>query len=267
MFAEKLLHGKAGIITGGSSGIGLEAARYLLGLGACVTITGRNQDKLAAAKHELGENVEIAAGDVRNADEVQKNLQTHLARFGKVDFLINNAAGNFLCPLEKMSENAFRAVNDIVCIGTFLWSKAVLEPLKEQDGGCILNIGTNYAFGQSALVAHSGAAKAAVLNLTRSMAVEWAAYGIRVNMICPGPIEGTEGVRRLMGHLQDQFMTYMPIKRMGKGKEIGQMAAYLLSPMGDYITGAVIPVDGGQHLLNTGLIPPPLFSLVTQMTS
>jgi peroxisomal 2,4-dienoyl-CoA reductase len=266
MFEPNLLTGKAGIITGGSSGIGFEVARYLLSLGAKMTITGRHREKLEQAQQKLGKECAIAVGDVRKQEDVLKNFEAHMKRFDRVDFLINNAAGNFLCPLETMSENAFRAVNEIVCLGTFLWSKAVLKQMREQNGGRILNIGTNYAFGQGAFVAHSGAAKAAVLNLTKSMAIEWADYGIRVNMICPGPIEGTEGVSRLMGPFKDEYLQLLPVKRLGKGEEIGAAAAFLLSGVGDYITGTVIPIDGGMHLLHPGLIPPQFFDRVKSAT-
>lgn len=264
MFSKELLKNQAGIITGGSSGIGLEMARFLVDHGARVTITGRNLEKLERAKEALSGRVEIQAGDVRKSEEIAINLEHHLKKFGKVDFLINNAAGNFICPIAKMSENAFRAVNNIVLLGSFLWSKAVFEPMKKKKFGAIINIGTNYAFGQGAYIAHSGAAKAGLLNLTKSIAVEWAEAGIRSNMICPGPIIGTEGVARLVGPFEQEVLSFIPLKRMGEGWEIGAMAAFLLSPLGRYITGAILPVDGGMSLLNPGLIPPPLFSKIPQ---
>lgn len=257
MFDSHHLKGSYGIITGGSSGIGLAIARYLTEHGAKITITGRDEDKLKEAAAGLGENAIYAVGDVRKKEQVIENFKTHLNTYGEVNFLINNAAGNFICPLEKMSENAFRAVNDIVCLGTFLWSQTVFPAMRAQGAGQIINIGTNYAFGQSALVGHSGAAKAAVLNLTKTMAVEWGPYGIRSNMIAPGPVEGTEGVRRLLGSPESQqtMKAFLPLKRMAQGWEIGALAAFLISPLASYITGAVIPVDGGMHLTIPGLFP------------
>jgi NAD(P)-dependent dehydrogenase (short-subunit alcohol dehydrogenase family) len=257
MFNKEILKGQCGIITGGTSGIGLEIARFLIEHGAKVTITGRNKEKLNLAVKELGEHAFGTVGDVRKAEAVQSDLEKHMDHFGRLDFLINNAAGNFLCPLEHMSENAFRSVNDIVTLGTFLWSKAVYPIMKKQKYGRIINTGTTYAFGPGTLVAHSGAAKAAVLNLTKSMAVEWGPQGILCNMIAPGPVENTEGVKRLMGHpdLEKIMLRLLPVPRMAKGWEIGALATFLLSPLAAYINGTVIPIDGGLHLTTPSLLP------------
>lgn len=258
MFAADMLKGQAGIVTGGTSGIGLEIAKVLKSLGADLTITGRDTAKFEPAKEILGKDVIATAGDVREEKDIENQLKEHLDAFGKVDFLINNAAGNFICPAEAMSKNAFSAVLTIVTLGTFLWSKAVFPHMKEKGYGRIVNTGTTYAYGHGAYVSHSGAAKAGVMNLTKSFAVEWGPYGITSNMIAPGPVEGTEGVKRLMGdeQMQKSMMGMLPISRMAKGEEIGNAAAFLLSEMAGYITGVVLPVDGGMSLSYPGLIPP-----------
>lgn len=258
MFDKNILKEKSGIITGGTSGIGLEIAKYLVAHGAQVTVTGRNEEKLKVAVEEIGGEAFGVVGDVRKKEKIEENLQAHIEKFGKVDFLINNAAGNFLCPLEMMTENAFRSVNEIITMGTFLWSQAVFPFMRKAESGRIINTGTHYAFGQGSLVAHSGAAKAAILNLTKSMAVEWGPYGILTNMIAPGPVEGTEGVKRLMGNpeMEKAMGRFMPVQRMAKGWEVGALATFLLSPLAAYINGTVIPIDGGMNLTNPGLLPP-----------
>ncbi|MCB1052679.1 MAG: SDR family oxidoreductase [Acidobacteria bacterium] len=245
------------MVTGGSSGIGYGIVQSLAGLGAEITITGRNLEKLQAAAESLGPNVRYAQGDVRQAEDVNRTVQDHLSAHGRIDFLINNAAGNFLCPVEKMSENAFASVMGIVAHGTFLYCKAVLEPMRSQGGGKIINIGATYAWNHAAMVAHSGAAKAAVLSLTRSLAVEWGPYNIQTNMIAPGPVEGTEGVKRLLSHpeLAKKMLRMLPTQRMAKPEEIGSAACFLLHPMTRYINGIALPVDGGSHLVVPGLLP------------
>ena len=254
MFADNLLAGTAGIVTGGGSGIGHAIVARLVDLGAAVTVTGRNEEKLAAVASTLG--VTTTRGDVRDPDQVQAGIETHLAAHGRVDFLINNAAGNFLCPLDRMSPNAFSAVLDIVAKGTFLWSQAVYPHMKAAGTGAIVNIGTTYSWSHAAWVAHSGAAKAAVLNLTRTMAVEWGPVGIRTNVIAPGPIRDTEGFKRLSISDSDKASRgLIPLGRAGDPSEIAHLAAFLLSPMGAYINGAAIPVDGGAHLAVPGLLP------------
>ena len=257
-FSPDLLKGQAGIITGGSSGIGLGIARYLLQHGAKLTITGRDPEKLARAAEELGDGVITSTGDVRKTEDVARNLGDHLEHNGKIDFLVNNAAGNFLCRIEDMSENAFRAVMDIVVHGTFKWCKAVHGPMKDAGYGRIVNIGTTYSWAHGEWVAHSGAAKAAVLNFTRSMALEWGPQGILANVVAPGPVEGTGGMDRLHpGEKQrEEFVRRtMPVPRMAHIWEIAAMVTFLISPMAAYINGAAIPVDGGACLANPGLLP------------
>lgn len=257
VFQKDILQGQAGIITGGSSGIGLAMAKYLVAHGARLTIIGRNEEKLEKALADVGGAAIGAAGDVREAEDVASNFKTHMDQYGKVDFLINNAAGNFICPLENMSENAFMSVLNIVTKGSFLWSKAVQSKMKEAGYGRIVNIGTTYSWGPSALVGHSGAAKAAVLNLTKTMAVEWGPMGININVIAPGPVKDTEGIRRLMGdpNAGKLIKRLIPSGRLAEGWEIAAMATYLLSPLGAYVNGAAIPVDGGYHLNVPGLYP------------
>lgn len=269
MFEKTLLKGKAGIITGSSSGIGLFIAQYLSEHGADVTLCGRSEEKLEAAAKTFDREVLTSSGDVRQEKDVQNTVQAHMERFDRLDFLINNAAGNFLCPLEQLSENGFRSVVDIILTGTFHFSQAALPHMKSLGGACILNTGTTYAFSHGTLVGHSGAAKAAVLNLTKTMAVEWAHYGIRCNMITPGPVKDTEGVKRLIAHesMKKHMHDIMPIPRMAEGWEVGALAAFLLSPLASYINGAVIPIDGGLHLVNPGLLPPLALKFMTQATA
>lgn len=256
-FRSDLLKGKKAIVTGGSSGIGFGIAKALLSHSAEVTITGRNPEKLEKAVSALPGKVHGVVGDVRDQKQVKEGVESHLKKFGGLDLLINNAAGNFLCPLEAMSENAFCSVTEIVLQGTFHCCQAALKPMQNSCGGRIINIGTTYSESHGAYVAHSGAAKAAVLNLTRSIALEWAQYGIRCNVVAPGPVEGTEGVKRLMGaeEIPEQFKHMMPIPRFVQPEEVGFLVVYLCSDAADAINGAMVPIDGGLRYSIPGLLP------------
>jgi NAD(P)-dependent dehydrogenase (short-subunit alcohol dehydrogenase family) len=250
IFREDLLKGRVAIVTGGGTGIGAVISRELAKHGADVVITSRNPEHHAQMVQEieaLGRRALAIPADVRDPEATQAVAERTLKEFGRIDISINNAAGNFLCAAEQLSPNGWRAVIDIVLGGTFLMSKAVLPAMKEQGGGNIVNIGANYAWLAAPYVAHSGAAKAGVLNLTRTLAVEWAPYGIRVNAVTPGPIEGTEGVARLMGDPQvhKAVIGSIPLRRLGKREEIAWAILYLISPAAEYITGHNLVVDGG----------------------
>lgn len=261
MLKDDALKGKTIIVTGGGSGLGKSMSVYFLELGASVIITSRNMDKLLAAKDELenktGGKVEVVVCDVRNYEEVEKMVAQSIKLFGKVDILVNNAAGNFISPTERLSANAFDTIIDIVLKGTKNCTLALGKHWidnKETDK-TILNIVTTYAFTGSAYVVPSAAAKAGVLAMTRSLAVEWAKYGIRSNAIAPGPFP-TEGAwnRLLPGDLKDKFdlSRKIPLKRYGDHQELANLAAYLISDYAAYINGEVIVIDGGEWLQGAG---------------
>ncbi len=249
IFRDDLLKGRVAVVTGGGTGIGAVISKELARHGADVVITSRNPEHHTQIVEEiqaLGRRALAIPADVRDPEQTQTAAERTLEAFGRIDILVNNAAGNFLCAAEQLSPNGWRAVVDIVLNGTFLMSRAVLPAMKAQGGG-IVNIGANYAWLAAPYVAHSGAAKAGVLNLTRTLAVEWAPYGIRVNAVTPGPIEETEGVARLMGDPQAHkaVIDSIPLRRLGKREEIAWAILFLLSPAAEYITGHNLVVDGG----------------------
>jgi 2,4-dienoyl-CoA reductase [(3E)-enoyl-CoA-producing], peroxisomal len=256
IFRDDLLEGRIALITGGSSGIGLGIARVYAELGATVVIVGRREEKLAAAIDQLTREVSGAelvsiAVDVRNHPAIRNSVNGIVERFGRLDILINNAAGNFHCPTEEMSENAWRTVIDIDLHGTFNCCHAALAGLKASPhGGRIMNITVPQALSGWPGSAHAASAKAGVLSLTRSLAVEWGDYGIRVNNVLPGPIAGTEGLKRLY---EDRGTADHEIKRMALGSfglvdDIANACTFLASPGGDYVTGCDFMVDGGRWL-------------------
>jgi NAD(P)-dependent dehydrogenase (short-subunit alcohol dehydrogenase family) len=261
MLKEGSLKDQVIVVTGGGSGLGKSMTTYFLELGAHVVITSRNIEKLNNAKIELeektGGKVLAVQCDVRNYNEVEAVLAETLKEFGKVDGLLNNAAGNFISPTERLSANAFDTVIDIVLKGskncTLAFGKHWIDI--KQKKATILNIVTTYAWTGSAYVVPSSTAKAGVLAMTRSLAVEWAKYGIRSNAIAPGPFP-TEGAwdRLLPGDLKDKFdmKKKVPIGRVGEHQELANLAAYLMSDFSAYINGEVITIDGGEWLKGAG---------------
>ena len=261
MLRDDALKGKVIVVTGGGSGLGKAMTKYFLELGALVAITSRDLEKLKTTATELetetgGKCLPVQC-DVRHYEEVENMLQEVLKAFGKVDVLLNNAAGNFISPTERLSANAFDTVIDIVLKGskncTLAFGKHWIDT--KQKSSTILNIVTTYAWTGSAYVVPSATAKAGVLAMTRSLAVEWAKYGIRSNAIAPGPFP-TKGAwdRLLPGDLAEKFdmAKKVPLKRVGDHQELANLAAYLVSDFSAYVNGDVITIDGGEWLKGAG---------------
>lgn len=243
------------IVTGGSSGMGLAMAKKFVKEGANVVITGRNAERLENAKNKIlsyGNTVETFQMDVRNIDQVKEMVEFTIDRFRKIDTLVNNAAGNFIVPAEELSPNGWKAVIDIVLNGTFYCSQEVGKYwIREGIQGKILNMVATYSWGAGVGVVHSAAAKAGVLSLTRSLAVEWGSkYGIRVNAIAPGPIERTGGADKLWESEEDiqRTLESVPIKRFGMPEEIAELATFILSDKCLFMNGECVTLDGGQWL-------------------
>ncbi|MEN8125464.1 MAG: SDR family oxidoreductase [Bacteroidota bacterium] len=261
MLKEGSLKDKVYVVTGGGSGLGKAMTTYFLELGAKVIITSRNIEKLQNTAKELeektGGQVLPLQCDVRHYDQVEEMLKASIDKFGKVDGLLNNAAGNFISPTERLSANAFDTIIDIVLKGTknctLAFGKHWINI--KQEKATVLNIVTTYAWTGSAYVVPSATAKAGVLALTRSLAVEWAKYGMRFNAIAPGPFP-TKGAwdRLLPGDLKDEFdMTKkVPLRRVGEHQELANLAAYLMSDFSSYINGEVVTIDGGEWLQGAG---------------
>ena len=261
MLRDHAFDGKTIVVTGGGSGLGKAMTKYFLELGANVVITSRDLEKLKATAAELeaatsGKCLPLQC-DVRHYDQVEAMLAAAVTAFGKVDVLLNNAAGNFIAPTERLSANAFDTVIDIVLKGTknctLAFGKHWIDT--KQASATVLNIVTTYAFTGSAYVVPSAAAKAGVLAMTRSLAVEWAKYGIRTNAIAPGPFP-TKGAwdRLLPGDLASKFdmAKKVPLGRVGDHQELANLAAYLVSDFSGYINGEVVVIDGGEWLKGAG---------------
>lgn len=261
MLRDNALNGKTIVVTGGGSGLGKAMTKYFLELGANVVITSRNLEKLEATASQLeaetgGTCIPIQC-DVRHYDQVIEMHKKVIAHFGKVDTLLNNAAGNFISPTERLSANAFDTIIDIVLKGTknctLAFGKHWINT--KQTNTIVLNIVTTYAWTGSGYVVPSATAKAGVLALTRSLAVEWAKYGMRFNAIAPGPFPTKGAWDRLMpGNLKDKFdmSKKVPLKRVGEHQELANLAAYLVSDFSSYINGEVITIDGGEWLKGAG---------------
>jgi len=255
-FAENILQGKVAFVTGGGTGITGGIARALAESGAKVAITSRKIENLEAMKDliekEGGECFTVVA-DVRDYQAVENAINKTVEKFGKIDIVINGAAGNFLCQAEELSANGFGTVLDIDTKGTFNVCRAAFEELKKSQGQ-ILNISATLHLSATPMQIHVSAAKAGVDAITRNLAVEWGRYGIRVNGIAPGPIEDTEGMKRLLPEpLKEKLAKKIPLQRFGRIKDIENAAVFLCSDAAGYISGVTLVVDGGHWLLGTSL--------------
>ena len=260
MLRDDALKDKIIIVTGGGSGLGKAMTRYFLQLGAKVAITSRNLDKLKQTATELeqetGGTVLPVACDVRNWEEVEAMKNTVVQNFGFIDILVNNAAGNFISPTERLTHSAFDSILDIVLKGTKNCTLSIGKYWIDQKyPGTVLNIVTTYSWTGSAYVVPSACAKAGVLAMTRSLAVEWAKYNIRFNAIAPGPFP-TQGAweRLLPGDLAEIFdmRKKVPLRRVGEHQELANLAAYLVSDYSAYMNGEVVTLDGGEWLQGAG---------------
>jgi hypothetical protein len=245
--------GQVAVVTGGGTGLGLELSRGLAARGATVVVLSRNALNHRALLDEgerRGWQVEARALDVREAPAVQRVAAEVLARHGHVDVLVNNAAGNFVCPSERLSANAWRAVLGIVLDGTFYCSRDFGRAMIAQKRGQILNVVATYATTGMPGVAHSASAKAGVLALTKTLAAEWAAHGIRVNAIAPGPFESEGSAANLWPSAEARaaMQATIPLGRFATAQEVARHSLYLVSSLSGWVTGACLTVDGGASL-------------------
>jgi peroxisomal 2,4-dienoyl-CoA reductase len=253
IFADKILDGRVAFVTGGGTGITGGVARALAEAGARVALVSRRMEHLepAAAKIQSagGEALAVAA-DVRDYASVESAVAATVERFGRLDIVVNGAAGNFLSPAAELSPNGFGTVVDIDLKGTFNVCRAAFAELKK-NGGLILNISATLHYLGTPMQLHVSAAKAGVDALTRNLAVEWGAHGIRVNAVAPGPIEDTEGMSRLVpAEVKERLRRKIPLGRFGRIRDIEQCAVFLCSDAASFVNGAVLVVDGGHWLSN-----------------
>lgn len=260
MLSPDSLKGKTIIVTGGGTGLGKSMGSYFSQLGANLIITSRKIEVLEKTAEEIkaksGNEVLCLTCDVREYDQVENVIRKGKEKFGKIDVLLNNAAGNFISPTERLSNRAFDTVVDIVLKGSYNFTLAIGKDwIEEKQPGTVLNIVTTYAWTGSGYVVPSACAKSGVLAMTRSLAVEWAKYGIRSNAIAPGPFP-TEGAwdRLLPGDLKKKYdpAKKVPLGRVGDHQELANLAAYLVSDYSSYVNGEVITIDGGEWLKGAG---------------
>lgn len=257
VFRDDVLAGKVAFVTGGGSGICKGIARAYMAHGASVAIVGRKADRLEAAARELSEETGRAClatpADVRDPKRVEEALDATLERFGRIDIVVNGAAGNFLCPASQLSYNAMRTVVEIDALGTWHVCRAAFERGLRDHGGSIINISATLHYAATPLQAHASAAKAAVDSMTKSLALEWGPMGIRVNAIAPGPIDDTEGMARLAPpDMKQKLADAVPLKRFGTIEDVANVAVFLATDAASFVHGAIIVVDGGAWLPGMG---------------
>jgi NAD(P)-dependent dehydrogenase (short-subunit alcohol dehydrogenase family) len=254
MFAPELLKDQVAVITGGGTGIGLAIARRLGMLGAQIVIASRQSENLEQGWHSLRESGIDALAvqlDVRQPEQVDEMVVRTVKHFGSLDILVNNAAGNFVCRAEELSPNGWSSVIGIVLNGSFYCSRAVGQyMIARKRGGSIVSILANYVWTGSAGTVHSAAAKAGVMSMTQTLAVEWASHGIRVNAIAPGPIESPGAAKQLWDSPQavERITNLVPLRRWGKPEEVADTLAFLVSSHAAFITGEILTIDGGAWL-------------------
>jgi peroxisomal 2,4-dienoyl-CoA reductase len=266
VFRDDLFYGQVALVTGGGSGIGRGIADTLASLGAHVVLASRKLERVETAAAEIrsaGGRASAVAVDVREPDRVKEMVAAVQGAHGRIDLLVNNAAGNFYAPSESLSPNAWKSVVEIDLNGTFFCSQAVYPVMREQGGGSIINISMTLHYRGWPLMAHATAAKAGIDALTKTLALEWAKDRVRVNAVAPGPIP-TEGVRKAFtpppsaDGVPDVFAVEkamegyarkaIPLQRWGAPADIANMVAFLASPAGSWITGSIMVVDGGEWL-------------------
>lgn len=256
VFADSILQGKVAFVTGGATGITGGIARAFFEHGAKLAITSRKEENLVTKKQYIEENggeCFTVVSDVRDYSAVESAVNAAREHYGKIDIVVNGAAGNFLSPASELSANGFGTVLDIDTKGTFNVCRAAFDALKESRGQ-IINISATLHYLATPMQIHVAAAKAGVDAITRNLAVEWGRYGIRVNGIAPGPVEDTEGMKRLlMPELREKLMRKIPAGRFGRIEDIENAALFLASDAATYVNGETIIVDGGQWLLGTSL--------------
>ena len=256
IFAKDILQGRVAFVTGGGTGITGGVARAFAEHGAKVAIISRKEENLAAMKRvieDAGGECFTAAADVRDFEAVQAAIDAAAKHYGKIEIVVNGAAGNFLCAANELSSNGFGTVVDIDTKGTFNVCRAAFEELKKSQGQ-ILNISATLHYLATPMQIHVSAAKAGVDAITRNLSVEWGRHGIRVNGIAPGPIEDTEGMKRLLPEaLKEKITRKIPLGRFGRIADIENAALFLTSDAASYINGVTLVVDGGQWLQGTSL--------------
>ncbi|XP_048870525.1 peroxisomal 2,4-dienoyl-CoA reductase [(3E)-enoyl-CoA-producing] isoform X2 [Brienomyrus brachyistius] len=261
IYSHDLLKDKVAFITGGGSGIGFRTAEVLMRHGCDTAIGSRNTERLSVASKKLmattGRLCLPLVMDVRQPETIDAAVEETLKKFGRIDILINNAAGNFLCPATSLSFNAFKTVMEIDTIGTFNTSKVVYEKWMKDHGGSIVNISATLGYKGQVLQVHAGSAKAANDAMTRHLAVEWGPNNVRVNSLAPGPISGTEGYRRLGGFRAQSSGAFetIPLQRAGNKTEMAHGVLFLASRASSYVTGACLVADGGSWLTSANNLP------------